>query len=232
MDEIFCLLKDVKLFDGLNESEYDDALACLHAKIKEYKKERIIQMTGDRIKGIGIVLKGCIEISRTDYAGNRLIVNRVEPPNMFGEAFTFAGVKQSPVTLTALKDSTVLLLELENIKKASVFTCRYFRTVVTNLLGIMAEKNLFLSSRLELVTRKTIRSKLAAYLSNIYELAQNSNIEIPYNRNQLADFLSVNRSAMSSELCKMRQEGILDFQKNRFVIYKPKELSDIANNVE
>ena len=80
-----------------------------------------------------------------------------------------------------------------------------------------------------MVTRKTIRSKLAAYLSNIYELAQDSDIEIPYNRNQLADYLSVNRSAMSHELCKMREKGILDFHKNRFVIHDPKELSEIAN---
>ena len=86
----FRSLKRSKAFRRLNESEYDDALACLHVKVKEYRKERIIQMTGDDIKDIGIVLKGCIEISRTDYAGNRLIVNRVEPPNMFGEAFVFA----------------------------------------------------------------------------------------------------------------------------------------------
>lgn len=229
MKKIFSLLKEVRLFAGLSESEYDDALARLHAKVKEYKKARIIQMTGDRIKNIGIVLKGCVEISRTDYAGNRLIINRVEPPNMFGEAFVFAGVKQSPVTLKAIENSTLLLIDFENMISESAFTCRCFKTIVSNLLGIMAEKNLFLSSRLELVTRKTIRSKLAAYLSNIYELAGDNQIEIPYNRNQLADYLSVNRSAMSHELCKMRDRGILDFHKNRFVVHDPKVLSEIAN---
>ena len=227
MKEFYARLKNIRLFTGLDESNYDDALACLHAKVKKYKKGRILQMVGDRIKSIGIVIEGCIEISRTDYAGNRLIVHIVEYPNIFGEAFVFAGVKQSPVTLTALEDSIVLTIYFKSIQNDSTFRCKYFRTVETNLLGIMAEKNLFLSSRLELVTKKTTRAKLAAYLSNIIETANQTQIEIPYNRNQLADYLSVNRSAMSQELCKMRQQGILDFHKNRFEIHRPELLYEI-----
>jgi len=228
--EIYYRLKEVKLFAGLDESEYDNALSCLHAKVKKYKKGRILQLTGDRIKNIGIVLEGCIEIARTDYVGNRLIVNQIEYPNMFGEAFVFAKVTQSPITLTALEDSIVLMIDFENISSESAYICRYFRTMVSNLLGTMAEKNLFLSYRLELVTKKTIRAKLAAYLTHIIEMTNQSDIEIPYNRNQLADYLGVNRSAMSHELCKMREKEILDFHKNRFIIHDIKTLSEIANH--
>lgn len=229
MKKYYEKLKEVKLFAGLDENSYGLALTCLHAKIAKYKKGFILQLTGDHIKSIGIVLQGCIEISRTDCAGNRLIINRVEYPAMFGEAFAFAGVEFSPVILTALEDSTVLHLDFKSIINDEVSAaCSYHKTIITNMLKIMAQKNMFLSSRLELVTKKTTRSKLAAFLLHSSELAKCVDFEIPYNRNQLADYLSVNRSAMSNELCKMRNEGVLDFQKNRFLIHKPMVLSDIA----
>ena len=229
MKKYYEKLKEVKLFAGLDENSYEPALTCLHTKIAKYKKGLILQLTGDLIKSIGIVLDGCIEISRTDCSGNRLIINRVEYPAMFGEAFAFAGVEFSPVTLTALEDSTVLHLDFKSIINDEVSSeCSYHKMIITNMLKIMAHKNVFLSSRLELVTKKTTRSKLAAFLLHSSELAKCANFEIPYNRNQLADYLSVNRSAMSNELCKMRKEGILDFQKNRFAIHKPMKLSDLA----
>lgn len=229
MKKYYEKLKGVKLFAGLDENSYGPVLTCLYAKIAKYKKGFILQLTGDHIKSIGIVLDGCIEISRTDCVGNRLIVNRVEYPAMFGEALAFAGVEFSPVTLMALEDSAVLHLDLKSIVNDEVSaSCRYHKTIITNMLKIMAQKSMFLSSRLELVTKKTTRSKLAAYLLYSAELAKCANFEIPYNRNQLADYLSVNRSAMSNELCKMRKEGILDFQKNRFTIHKPMELSEFA----
>lgn len=227
MKEFYQRIKNVKLFTELDESNYDDVLACLHAKVSKYKKGQILQLPGDRIKSIGIVIEGRIEISRIDYAGNRFIVNTVEYPNIFGEAFIFAGMTQSPVTLTALEDSIVMTVDFESFRNDSDFMCLHFRKVVINLLEIIAKKNLFLSSRLELVTQKTIRAKLAAYLSNEIQMAHKTQIKIPYNRNQLADYLSVNRSAMSNELCKMRQQGILDFHKNSFEIHKPELLFEI-----
>lgn len=148
---------------------------------------------------------------------------------MFGEAFAFAEVHSSPVTLTAIEGSTILNIDFKNIINDSTLHCRYSKTIITNMLGIMAEKTLFLSSRLELITKKTIRMKLAAYFLQVTERAKCLDIEIPYNRNQLADFLSVNRSAISNELSKLRDEGILDFQKNKFTIHKPIVLSEIVN---
>lgn len=232
MKEIYDLLKGIRLFEGLNEIDYEPALNCLHSRIAKYKKGHILQLTGDSVKSIGIVLAGCIEISRTDFVGYRLIVNRVEYPAMFGEAFAFADVHYSPVTLTAIEDSIILNLDFKGIISNEEALSRYYKTIMANLLSIMAQKNLFLSSRLELVTKKTTRSKLAAYFLNMSEVAKSESFEIPYNRNQLADYLSVNRSAMCNELSKLRQEGILDFQKNSFIIYKTSKLSDIANNGE
>lgn len=143
MNNLHSSLREVKLFAGLRESEYDGALACLNAKVKKHTKGSILQLAGDPVKTVGIVLSGSVGISRTDYAGNRLIVGRTGPHEMLGEAIAFAGNRLSPVTLTVLEDASLLTLDFKNLMKGSAFECRHSRTVVTNLLGMMAEKICF-----------------------------------------------------------------------------------------
>ena len=197
MIEIYSLLKKTRLFFGLDEANYAEVLTHLHATVKQYKKGSTLMLAGMKIKTIGIVLSGKVEISRVDYAGNRLIINQLEYPSMFGEALACASIDISPVTLKALTEVKVLLIDFKRIVKSSPNGGKFQDVLVANMLSILAEKNLFLRQRLELMSKRTTRAKLCAYLLHAIEAAQKNTVQIPYNRFQLADYLGVNRSAMS-----------------------------------
>lgn len=229
MTELYSQLKDIKLFSGLDERNYAETLTHLRTRVKHYKKGSILMLAGVKIKTIGIVLSGNVEISRIDFAGNRLIINQLKYPSMFGEALACAGIEISPVSLTALTEVKVLLIDYKRILKSSPTGFKFHDILITNMLSILAEKNLFLRQKLELMSKKTTRAKLSAYLLQTIETLKQNNIKIPYNRIQLADYLGVNRSAMSKELCKLRDEGVLEFRKNHFKIYDPSKLSFYAN---
>jgi len=229
MTDSYLYLKQVRLFAGLNESDFPEIVSCLHAKIKVYPKGSFLLLMGESIKNIGIVLSGNVEISRQDYSGNRLIINLLKYPDIFVEAFVCAGVKSSPVTLTALTDVKIMLIDFKRIIDESSNICNFHSVLISNMLSMLADKNLVLNSRLELISKKNTRSKLASYLLSAMGADMQHNISIPYNRNQLAEYLGVNRSAMSKELCAMRIDGILDFRKNNFEILDLKTLSALAS---
>lgn len=229
MIELYSQIKRLKLFFGLDETNYAQTLKHLCAKVKQYKKGSILTLAGVKIETIGIVLSRKVEISRVDYAGNRLIINQIEYPEMFGEAFACSDVEISPVSLTALTDVKVLFIDYNRIKSNNPDGFEFHDVLVANMLSILAEKNLFLRQRLELMSKRTTRAKLCAYLLLAIEAAAQNTIDIPYNRLQLADYLGVNRSAMSKELCKLRDEGVLEFRKNHFRTLDPAKLSAIAN---
>ncbi|MEI7616109.1 MAG: Crp/Fnr family transcriptional regulator [Actinomycetota bacterium] len=229
MADSYLYLKQVRLFAGLDESYFPEIVACLNAKVKAYPKGSILLLMGENVKNIGIVLSGNVEISRQDYSGNRLIINLLEYPDMFGEAFVCAGVKTSPVTLTALTDVTIMLIDFKRIIDDSSNICKFHSVLISNMIRMLADKNLVLNNRLELISKKTTRAKLTSYLLHTMGAELKSNVSIPYNRNQLAEYLGVNRSAMSKELCAMRAEGILDFRKNNFEILNLKTLSTLAS---
>ncbi len=229
MENTYLYLKQVRLFSGLDESDFPEVVSGLNAKVKLYQKGSILLLMGENIKNIGIVLSGNVEISRQDYSGNRLIINQLEYPAMFGEAFVCAGIKTSPVTLTALTNVKIMLIDFKRIVENSSNASRFHQALTSNMLCMLAEKNLFLSHRLELMGKKSTRAKLSLYL--LYSMGTDfqGTVVIPYNRNQLADYLGVNRSAMSKELCAMRAQGIIDFRKNHFKILDIKSLSALAS---
>lgn len=230
MNEWHLKLKQLKLFHGLSEEFFEDALKHLKSKVEKYKKGSIIILEGSKIKSIGIVLEGIVEISRVDYTGTRLIVNQLEYPSMFGEALVCADIELSPVTLTAITPVTILLIDFKCIVKSKQVEFNLNNLLVSNMLSILAEKNLFLRQKLELMSKRSIRAKLSEYLLNILESVKQNTIKIPYNRIQLADYLGVNRSALSKELCKMRDEGLIDFKKNHFEVLEPAKLSFYAKH--
>ncbi len=229
MADSYLYLKQVRLFAGLEESDFPEIVSCLHAKVKMYPKGSILLLVGENIKHIGIVLSGNVEISRQDYSGNRLIINLLEYPAIFGEAFVCAGAKTSPVTITALTNVKIMLIDFKRIINNSPNINKFHMVLISNMLSMLADKNLVLNNRIELISKKTTRAKLASYLLQATGADLECNILIPYNRNQLAEYLGVNRSAMSKELCAMRAEGILDFRKNNFEILDLKSLSSLAS---
>jgi CRP-like cAMP-binding protein len=208
------------LFAGVDRGDMDKLLNCLQAVRKTYKKGGAVFMAGDRPASVGVVLSGSLHIMRDDFWGNRSIIAQLEPLEVFGEAFVFGENDGLPVGVMAVEKSEILWIKAKKLITACPAVCPFHTTVMKNLIGIMARKNGALMQKMEHITRRTTREKLLSYFS-FHAMRLNSNtFTIPFNRQELADYLSVDRSAMSSELGRMRDEGILDFTKNRFTLLR------------
>ena len=205
------------LFDGIDEAVLASMLRCIGAKTEQVQKGEIILLAGDRPEHIGVVLAGQLHISRDDYDGNRSLLATVTSGEIFAEALCCAGITESPVTVMAQTDATVLLLPYRRIPQACSNACAHHAKLIENLLRLTAGKNLLLQSRMEIVCLKSVRAKVLRYLLSFVP-EQGRRITIPFNREEMADYLCVERSALSHELARMRWEGLIDYRKNRFVL--------------
>lgn len=209
-------LMNTPLFTGISPGDLEQMLQCLGAQFSCYQKNEAIFLEGTKVQSIGVVLSGKIQVVREDYYGNRNIVAHLGPGELFAETFACAGVPSAPVSVFATEKSEILLLDCKKILSPCPSGCGFHRLLIENLLQVMARKNLYLSGKLDLLSRRTTREKLMAYLSGEAKKAGRSEFAIPFNRQELADYLGVERSAMSAQLCRMRDEGILAFDRNRF----------------
>ena len=217
--EYFEKLKTVGLFGGIETAELETMLKCLGAEIKDVAKDEIILLTGDRPKFVGVVLTGQLHIVSEDYDGNRSLLAVATPGEVFAEALCCAGVQESPVTVIAGTDSTVMQLRFSRILHTCPNSCTHHTKLIANTLGLIANKNLYLQNRMEIVSLKSIRGKVLRYLESFIP-QQGCSIAIPLSRGDMADFLCVDRSALSHELIKMKKDGLIDYRKNRFTFYR------------
>lgn len=216
MNQFYPILQKCALFKNIDTDELKGMLDCLDARAVSYSRNEIIFCEGDPARYVGIVLSGKVQIIKEDFFGNRNIIALMEVSQMFGEAFACAGVQKLPVTATAICDSKILLMPCRRIITTCSNSCEFHNRIISNLLQILAAKNLLLNQKLELISRRTTRDKLMAYLMSQAKQNKSNTFTIPYNRQALADYLGVDRSAMSAELGKMRREGLIDFHKNQF----------------
>ena len=210
------VLKKTPLFAGIDKGDVRSMLDCLSAKQADYKKNEIIVMAGDNLKNIGIVVAGQLQVYKEDSYGNRTIMATLEPPELYGEAICCAGLSESPVNVAANEDSLVLLLDFPRILNICSNTCTFHSKLIENMLYVLGQKNLFLQNRMDIVTGKSVRAKVLAYLESF---GSGGIITIPLNREQMAEYLCTDRSALSHELAKMKKEGLIDYHKNSFKIY-------------
>lgn len=218
MKKYLKLLKNTKLFEGITEAEIETVLGCLSASVMRYKKGDIVFHRGERITSVALLLEGGIHIQKEDYWGNLSILNEISEGDIFGEVYACLGNDKILNHAVAVKPSVVLFLDVGRILTLCSSACRFHGRLVRNLLSVLALKNKMLTQKLEHMSQRTTREKLLSYLSEQSLRTGSSSFTIPFNRQQLADFLSVDRSAMSNELSKMRDEGILLFEKNHFVL--------------
>lgn len=219
MKKYIPILKRTQLFAGVGEEEILAMLDCLQATKGTYKKGEYVFRQGEYISDISVLTEGRLSIQRDDYWGNRSIVNMAEAGEMFGEAYAAPDSGAMMNDVTAVEDSTVLFFNVRKILTTCSASCRFHSQVIQNLFLAISEKNRNLMRKLSYMSKRTTREKLLSYLSDEAKRQNRSSFEIPFNRQQLADFLAVDRSAMSSELGKMRDEGILDFKKNKFILH-------------
>ena len=204
------------LFSGMKESEIKAILGCLTVQIKEYEKGSTIFQVGDPISEIGIVATGSVHIIREDYCGNRDLMARVGEGEVFGETYACIPHTTIPIYVIAAERAEILFLKVQKILITCSSSCEFHNRLVRNMLTVLAEKNLEMTNKIDIVTKRTTRSKLMTYLSKQAEQNHMSEFQIPLTRQQLADYLGVDRSAMTVELQKMEQDGWIEFTKNRF----------------
>lgn len=218
MEKYFDLLLKTPLFDGIDKEELSSLLNCLQAKVMTAEKGDPVFLEGDEAGFIGVVLEGVIQIVRDDYYGTRSVLSHAEPGQLYAEAYACSNAKTMPVSGYALKNCKIMLLSCRKMLTVCSNACRFHNQLVKNLLQVMAGKNVELSQKIQFMSQKTTREKLLAYLLDQAKRANSREFTIPFDRQALADYLGVERSAMSAELSKLRKDGILTTQGSHFVL--------------
>ena len=165
-----------------------------------------------------MVLCGSVQILQEDYFGNRSILTTVEAGGIFGEMFACADIESLPVSAVSAADCTVMLMDIKRILRVCTGGCAFHNRLIENLLRSVAQKTLALSGKISYMARKTTREKLIAYLTDTAKRTGSEEFTIPYDRQGLADYLGVERSAMSAELSKLKKEGLIDTKGSYFRI--------------
>lgn len=212
MNKLFTMLYSHPLFKGMKEAEIGDILGKL--KKQRYEDEQIIYSIGEIQFSIGFILSGTVTINKIDYWGNRSIIAKLTQGEIFAEAFVFSNVEELPVNIVAHKDSEVLFIPYAQF----VFFSVKYPQLMQNMLYILATKNHYLTKKIDVISKRKTREKVLAYLSQEAEKQRTYTFSIPLNRNELADYLSVDRSALSNELSRMQEEGIIQYHKNTFTL--------------
>lgn len=211
-------LSNTPLFRGVKENEIRLLAPCLNAKVKTYKKGETIFRAGDFVSEIGIVLLGSVNIVVNYYWGGSNIFGHIPQGQIFAETYAAIPGKELLNDVVAAEDSEILFMNMHNMMTTCEKGCAFHNRLIHNLVQISAEKNLRLSTRMMHIASKSIRDRLLSYLSEQAVEQGGSHFTIPFSRQELADYLGVDRSAMSNELSKMQKDGIITFKKNEFIL--------------
>lgn len=221
MEEYYAVLSQCPLFAGIQPEEYGEMLRCMGGRMQKVSKGTPILLEGDPAMYVGVVLSGSVQVVRDDFYGNRSVLTAVTPGGLFGEAFACAGLEFLPVSVIAPQNSAILLLECRKILSDCSGACAFHNRLVRNLLQGIAQKNLVLTRKIRCMSRKTTREKLMEYLLGQAKQQGSADFVIPFDRQALADYPGVERSAMSAEIGKLRREGLLESEGSWFHLLSP-----------
>lgn len=212
------ILSRCSLFDGIHMDDLGAMLGCIGGRKLSFYKGDTVFREGDPATNVGIVLCGAVRMERVDYYGNRSIVAHIGPGELFGESYACAGIQSMPVRMVADEDSEVLLMDCRRITITCSSACAFHSRIIFNLLRLVAEKNLIFDQKIQITSKRTTREKLMAYLLNQARLRGSNHFTIPYDRQELADYLEVDRSGLSAEISKLRKEKVIESEKSNFTI--------------
>ncbi len=208
---------DIELFSHINESDMMLLLQCFGIKTKDYKAGAVVVPFGSKVTSIGIVLAGEVELFREDSAGNRFKIKNLKENAIFSEDLVCSGIKESPFSvIAAKKGAEVLFIPYDKIISSCERACPYHKQLIKNILKVVAKNNLLLNLKIDLLGKRTIRDKLLTYLKTQSNEQNSQKFNIKLNRNELSEFLCVDRAAMCRELSNMKADGILNYNKNHF----------------
>ena len=214
------LLSETKAFEDVDEDDYEALLAHLKAKIKRYQRDEMIFCAGQRSRRFGIVLAGSVHVEGSDAQGNISVMGAFHVGEMFGEAYAVLGNVPLLTSVVASETSEILLLDVRQLTTHVCAVCAGLDCLTTNLLQSIAEKNVMLSRRIQDAEPKSIRGKLLAYLNTRAQMEGSREFDIPFNRQQLADYLGVDRSALSAVISSLAREGIISVHRSHFELLR------------
>jgi len=212
---------NIGLFQGISPEDISRLLDCLEARQKTILKGTVVFREGDPVDSVGIVLAGMLQIERTDSAGNRIILAALESGSLFAESFVCAGIDRSPVSAIASQDSSLLFIPYRRIIRPCSAACSFHTVLIENMVRLVARRNLMLNERIGIIAKRSTREKIVAFLESerrAAPLGSDGSFEIRFSRIEMADYLCVDRSALSRELSLMRDEGLISFERNLFTV--------------
>ena len=216
-------LAETQIFRGMSEREIRTALERLSFVEKNYRKDSRILHAGSTTDSIGLVLEGSVTIENNDLWGNRTILSHVDRGQFFAETYGFLGDIPLLVDVVANEPCRILFLRVAALRSRIAKVEPWMMKLTMNLLMISTQKNLMLSGRSFQTSPKTIRGRVMAYLNSIALQKNRTEFDIPFDRQQMADYLNVERTALSKELGKMKKAGLIDYRKQRFILRAPLE---------
>ena len=216
MTKYLNILKKCPLFEQIEEENLLGILGCLNAKVESFDKKYTILAEGSPAKYIGIVLSGSAQIIQIDYNGNRSILSNITPPQVFAEAFACAETPSLPVSVIADEPCEIMLIDCRRVLYTCGNNCFFHQQLIFNLMKDIATKTILFHQKIEITSKRSTREKLMTYLSLYAKEANAPSFDIPFDRQELADYLEVDRSGLSAEISKLKREGLIKCQKNHF----------------
>lgn len=218
MEKYFEILKKCPLFNDIAEEDLSTLLECLEAKIYKFDKKETILAEGEEAKNIGVVLSGSVQVTQMDIYGNRSIVANASEGELFCEAFACADEKELPISVISNEKCEIMFISCERVLHSCCNACAFHAKIIYNLMKNMARKNILFHQRIQITAKRTTREKLMEYLMIEARKNGSKSFAIPFDRQELADYLEVDRSGLSAEIGKLKKEGVIDNTKNEFVL--------------
>ena len=220
MEKFFDILSTCSLFEDVGRENYDKMLRCFGARIISVKKGSAVFREGEAATRVGIVLTGTVQTVQDDYFGNRSILSMAGPGQLFAEGFACAGVETMPVSIVATTDSQIMLIDCSHIMTMCHNACAFHNQMIRNLLHSVAQSNMQLNQKIEILSKRTTKEKVMAYLMSEAKIQGSDSFSIPYDRQELADYLGVERSAMSAVIGKLRDDGYIQVNRRQFQLMR------------
>jgi CRP-like cAMP-binding protein len=222
------VLAKCELFRGITPEELNIVFGCLKPRVTGFEKNEWVAAAGEKFNGLGVILEGEVVVAKENAAGSRVIIAVSGPGEMFGEMAAFSGEGVWPVAVMARTKCTILFLPAGKIIGNCERLCASHRQLITNMLEIVSGKALMLDRKLEYMAIKSLRGKISTFLLEQYKRAGRATFMMPMKRNELADFLNVSRPSLSREMCRMRDEGVIEFHRESIKIKGLENLKSMA----
>ncbi len=223
------VVKNCMLFENMPEEDLASLLGCLKPRIRKIARNDIANSEGDPFDGIGIVLSGQAAVVKENSSGSRTILTLLRPGDLFGEMAAFSGNGRWPATIVAQSACSIMYIPPDKILGQCENACTGHRRLIMNMLGILSRRAMTLSRKLEYLSIKSMRGRIARFLVEQYKKSGQTTFMLAMNRNELADFLNVSRPSLSRELCRMRDDGLLDFHRSSLQL---KDLDALISEAE